>query len=357
MKNYSQFQPDDFVQDPYFRKWALGELPPEDHFWATWQATHPEQEEILEQAKSLVIALRIESAAAETSEIKDAIQQILDDIEPARELPLYRRPWIRMAASVALVVAIGLGIWRFQDFLPAITAENDSKARQLSGDQVIKATTVSKTVNLADGSRVVLEPSSRLTISGRFGQTNREVKLAGEAFFEVAKNPEKPFLVYSGNVVTKVLGTRFRIKAYESDANVSVAVQTGEVTVFKQKEGPNNHPALSDEIILTPNQQAIFVKADERLVKTLVEKPVLLSKVSTPQFLSFTETPIPQVFASLEKAYGVKIIFDAELLRHCNLTGTLTSGSFYEKLTLICETIQARYEIVDGQIVVYGKGC
>ncbi|GAB3936576.1 FecR family protein [Larkinella terrae] len=356
MKNYSQYQPDDFVQDPYFRKWALGELPPDDRFWTTWQATHPEQYEVLEQAKTLVIALRIESPTFDPQETESAIQQILAKTEISRHIPFYRLRWLQIAATILLISGLGYAFWLNREE----AAISQTSLVQRASDQPreeFNSSTVPKTVRLADGSTVVLEPASRLRILAGFGDTKREVQLAGEAFFEVAKNPEKPFLVYTGNVVTKVLGTSFRIKAYDTDANVSVAVRTGKVTVFKQKDQPESRASLSDEIILTPNQQAVFVKADERLVKTLVEKPVIVSKLPALQSFDFTETPIPQVFGALEKAYGVKMVFDPDLLKDCNLTGALTSGTFYEKLTLVCETIQARYEIVDGQVVIYGKGC
>ncbi|RRB07583.1 FecR family protein [Larkinella rosea] len=357
MKNYSHYQPDDFVQDPYFRKWALGQLPADDTFWTTWRATHPEQYDTLEQAKSLVVALRIESAPTDPAEVETAIAQILSGIEtPVFKPPFFQNRWVQFAAMLVVVAGIGYGFWwnGFPSGRPKTLSNRVDSEQQR---EEFNSTPSPKTIRLSDGSEVILEPASRLLIKTGFGNVKREVQLTGEAFFQVTKNPEKPFLVYTGNVVTKVLGTSFRIKAYDADANVSVAVRTGKVTVFKQTAGQATRPTLSDEIILTPNQQAVFVKADDRLVKTLVEKPVMLSKPADNQPLEFSETPIPTVFSSLEKSYGVKMIFDPDLLKDCNLTGTLTNGSFYEKLTLVCETIQARYEVVDGQVVIYGRGC
>ena len=212
-------------------------------------------------------------------------------------------------------------------------------------------------VLLPDGSRVTLEPSSQLLIGKAFGKSRREVFLTGEAFFEVARNATKPFMVYTGKMVTKVLGTSFRIKAYATDSSMLVSVRTGRVTVFRQGTHPDKSPSLVEQVILLPNQQAVFVKAENRLVKTLVSKPiVLLKKEQLPSF-NFVETAIPEVFTALDNAYGIRIIFDNELLAECNLTASLENITLFEQLDLICETIQARYEVVDGQIIVYGKGC
>lgn len=110
-------------------------------------------------------------------------------------------------------------------------------------------------------------------------------------------------------------------------------------------------------MILTPNQQALYVKADHQLIKTIVQNPVKLHEPTKFRNFNYSEAPIPQVLVELEEAYGVKIIFDEEQLKHCNLTAKLTSEPLFEKLALICETIQAHYEVLDGQIVVDSRGC
>lgn len=356
MKTYLTYRTEDFVQDLYFRKWALGELPPADRFWETWQNTHPEQYEILEKAKSMVIALRIAVPATDPAEVQDAIGRILAETGTERKLFSYRPSLLPIAASVILL--LGLAYWfvdRAQHAGAGYTAASSSHQSNPE-KQEINDSESARVITLPDSSRVTLESHSSLRISSHFGKRQREVYLTGAAFFDVKRNPEQPFIVYSGKVITKVLGTSFRIKAYESDANVSVGVQTGKVTVFRQAAGEAN-PMLSEEVLLTPNQQAVFVKKEEKFVKTLVEKPVILSTERVGSRLDFTEAPIPHVLNALEQAYGVQIIFDTERLKDCNLTGSLSEGSLYDKLDIVCETIQAGYKVMDGQVVIDGKGC
>jgi transmembrane sensor len=348
MKNYTNYELEDFVQDTYFRKWVLGKLAHDDTFWQTWQVAHPKQYEVIEQARILVIAFQCDDMATNPEEVRSAIDSILADSK-VYPLRAYYQSWAwKIVASLLLVTGIGFWYFSHQDkVLPEQTSY--SKAE-------ININSSPRTFRLSDGTMVTLSPKSQLRIDNQFGKSKREVYLNGEAFFHVSRNAEKPFYVYTGNVVTKVLGTSFSIKAFSSDENVSVAVHTGKVTVFKQKSSAYAPHALSEEIILVPNQQAVYQKTGDRLIKTLVENPLVLEQIERNVF-DFTDTPIPQVLYELEKAYGVKMVFDEELLRDYNFTARLTNEPLFEKLNLVCETIQARYEVADGQIVIYGKKC
>ncbi|GAB3503780.1 FecR family protein [Emticicia fontis] len=357
MKNYLNYQIEDFVQDPYFRRWVLGKLSPEDRFWEVWQTTHPEREEMLEKARSMVIALQINPVADDPEEIQNAIEAILAETVDKKTLPFYARHKWAVAASVMLIAGLAT-YWYYNQKTIVPLAGSEAPAIESTIDpKEINISKTGKTVTLSDGSRVILEGNSSLRIGQEFGQSKREVYLTGEAFFQVSKNADKPFLVYSGKVVTKVLGTSFRIKAYEQDADVSIDVRTGKVTVFKQSDKSQMEPLRSEEIILTPNQQAVFVKKEDKFVKTLVEKPAVLNNTNVKNRFEFSETPIIEVLSTLEELYGVKIIYDADRLKDCNLTGSLNDGSFYDKLSIVCETIQATYKVMDGQVVIDGKGC
>jgi ferric-dicitrate binding protein FerR (iron transport regulator) len=356
MKNYLNYQIEDFVQDPYFRRWVLGKLPPEDRFWEVWQTTHPKREEMIEKAKSMVIALQINPADENSEEIKNAIEAILSETVDKKPLSFYARNIWAIAASVMLIAGL-TGYWYFSQKTAMPTVSTETHALEAIDQKEINVGKTAKTITLSDGSQVILEGNSSLQIGKEFGQNKREVYLNGEAFFQVTKNADKPFLVYSGKVVTKVLGTSFRIKAYEQDDDVSVDVRTGKVTVFKQLDKTQTEPLRSEEIILTPNQQAVFVKKEDKFVKTLVEKPAVLNKENARNRFEFSETSIIEVLSTLEELYGVKIIYDADRLKDCNLTGSLNDGSFYDKLTIVCETIQATFKVMDGQVVIDGKGC
>jgi ferric-dicitrate binding protein FerR (iron transport regulator) len=213
-------------------------------------------------------------------------------------------------------------------------------------------------LHLIDGSRVILQNDSRISYAPQFVGAVREVYLSGEAFFEVVKDPARPFVVHANELVTKVLGTSFTIKAYETEEQVSVEVRTGKVSVALDSDAKIRQKATHRElegVVLTPNQKIVFSRLDIRMTKLLVAQPVVTALA--PAAFNFEDTPATEVFAALEKAYSVDIVYDEDLWRRCPLTAAFTNEPLFEKLNTICKAIEAEYEVIDGQIVVYGKGC
>lgn len=352
MNKIENYQLDDFVQDLFFRKWVLGKLPSENQFWENWLKIHPEKKAIVEEAKSLVIASQIEENEVPSQQIQDEITAILYRTEP-KSKRLYTQTWFRVAASVALFISMAWFYTKSDFYLQ----KNTDKHRFSKATETENNDSKPLSLYLSDGTTVTLKKGSKLQVANDFGIQTRTVLLTGEAFFEVKKDPLHPFLVYAGGIVTKVLGTSFNIRAYNNETKTLVAVRAGQVTVYQEEKTNSRNQVHPEQILLTPNQQVIFEKKEEKLVKTLVEKPVILLPNIENDSFEYNETPIPKVFHQLEKSYGVKIVFDADLLANCNLTATFSTEPLYDKMDIICETIQARYEIADGQIVIYAKGC
>ena len=184
----------------------------------------------------------------------------------------------------------------------------------------------------------------------------REVDLVGEAFFEVKKDPDRPFLVYTDEIVTRVLGTSFTVRNYPADVRVSV--KTGKVSVLKDSNSgdPQEANGTVEGVILTPNQQVVYARQEKKMTKSLVEDPNVLTPVAKQEF-EFTDASVAAVFQSIKDAYGVEIVYDEQVLADCHLTASLTDVSLHDKLSLICKAINATYAIIDSHIVIYGKGC
>jgi type II secretory pathway component GspD/PulD (secretin) len=108
---------------------------------------------------------------------------------------------------------------------------------------------------------------------------------------------------------------------------------------------------------LIPNQKAVFEKEEELLIKTLVDTPVSLDDSPINTGLAFEETKISEVFNRLEGMYGIKIGFDKDVFSKCTVTAHFNSENLYQKLDIICEIVRAKYEIVDGEIMIFGNGC
>jgi hypothetical protein len=212
-------------------------------------------------------------------------------------------------------------------------------------------------VTLEDGSTVILEPGSKIEYNEQFA-TCREVYLSGDAFFDVVKDPAYPFYVHANEITTKVLGTSFRVKANESEMEIVVAVKTGKVTVFAKSATDDAQTRSLQQITLTPNQQAIYKRAEHVVVKKIVEKPRMINTQAVLKD-SYVNEPVVSILEALGKSYGVEIRFGREALRSCTLTSDIIEGEgLYEQLDIICNALGGTYRMEeDASIAIEANGC
>ncbi|SOD92671.1 FecR family protein [Spirosoma fluviale] len=358
LRDFSSYEIEDFAFDETFQHWVLEPDSPHREFWEKYIASHPQQTDKLLAARALVVELKNNPASATDNDLAPVIWRNIQ----ARIIPVRRigwQPWGRwqVAASVSLLLLLGAGLWwQFNQSTtnPSLVLSKFSTNERLLEE--VNRTENTIRIHLHDGTVVSLAKDSRLTYPRTFDGRQRVVYLSGEAFFEVTKNPDQPFLVYANETVTKVLGTSFRIKAYANAPKVVVAVRTGRVSVFARNDFESS-PATTQPngVVLTPNQQAVFSRQEAQLQKTLVEQPVLLATPAEQPSFNFDNTPIGAVFAVLEKAYGVDIVYDETLFASRTLTVSLEDESLYEKLDVICKTVGVSYQIIDTQVIIERK--
>jgi ferric-dicitrate binding protein FerR (iron transport regulator) len=350
--NYNNFDIEDFIHDAFFREWVLNNTPDSKRFWEAWLLQNPDKKETIETAKTLVQSLDIKEIPLNAAEIERGIANILHSVKAERTLvvPFYKRSWFRMAATIALLVTAGF--WWFNN---SYSDQNNGKTTAYT-EGVKNNEDKPLTVTLPDGSTVILQKNSEIHYAKTFDSRLREVQFKGEGLFDVVENPHKPFVVYSGAVVTKVLGTSFIVKAFDKDNKVTVNVIRGKVSVTALTKQQDKQVA-KPEVILTPNQKAVFSKNEDLLEQTLADAPIAIPSKDTLQQLSFEETPVKDIFASIEKNYNVDIVFDEKTLKNCALTTVIGDETLYEELNLICKIIGASYQVVGVQVIVSGKAC
>lgn len=219
----------------------------------------------------------------------------------------------------------------------------------------------SETIILPDKSAITLQPASTLHYPRKFTGTAREVYLEGTAFFNVTKNPNQPFFVYYNKVVTKVLGTSFEVGTNDRTGDVEVSVKSGRVQVFENSKLVEEHDKTASVIVM-PNQKAIYKSSQGIFESTLVEhpQPVKLSNdpssVKSSSFV-FEQAKLSSIFKLLEEVYAVSIVVENETIYNCVFSGDLLQQDLFEKLKVICLTINADYEINETKILIKGKGC
>lgn len=373
MKEYEKYNAIELASDESFLKWVKypGVFAETDGFWKMWLERNPEKRKEVEEARQLILSVIEEHQYIPSDdkqrEVFMRLQKSIESItvvNPTKEKNISKVSYFKISSSrgvkltatlVCLAVAFFLGWWFKERDLTNGVLGNDKGELEI----VINNSTSTKSIVLGDGSSIILKPNSTLQYPIVFNADHREVKLSGEAFFEIAKDQKRPFLVYADKIITKVLGTSFTIRAFENEKNVSVKVSTGKVSVFTEsdvKANQNKKNAQLEGIILVPNQQVIFSRAESKIVKSLVDNPAILGSTSSIGFV-FHDTPLKTVFEQLEKAYGVDIVFDQDVMANCFLNASLEEMPLFDKMRLICKGINAHYEVIDTHIVVTGKGC
>lgn len=273
-----------------------------------------------------------------------------------------RKIIFRWAAAAAILAGIGLGVYSiFSPTKQPFAYEQGKEQNKLA--ELINTSSKTKELQLEDGTVIILQPFSKLAYPAKFSSDKREVYLEGEAFFNVTKNPAKPFLVHSGNLVTQVLGTSFTIKPDKETNQIIVSVKTGRVAVFEdtKKMALNNEQKKNNGIIITPNQKVVYDESSRHFTTSLVEnpEPVLTeaTKNSTSASFTFDETTLTTVLERVGKFYAVEILVENENIYQCRFTGNISGQSLYDQLSAICQATNHQYEIKGTKILIKGKGC
>lgn len=225
------------------------------------------------------------------------------DLEKSKsQKRLYMRRWMQYAAIITLVVLTASGIY----FL---------KSSNSGSEMLLAAATegIIKEVTLPDGSKVWLNNGSTLKYPKDFSETERKVYLDGEAYFEVSKNREKPFIAESDAMRIRVLGTHFNLKT-------SKRLQTAEATLIEgeiEVRGNNNEGM----IILNPGQRAEINKSTRRMIVKQVDAK--FDAVWHDNLIPFEKADIFTITKALERFYGVKIILSPDIRSDKTYSGVL----------------------------------
>lgn len=251
--------------------------------------------------------------------------------------------------AVAFLVYNKLGVTA-RAVIADASREEYSDMRSVSNDN-----TKPLKFSLPDGSKITLSPESSLRYSASFTAAKREVFLEGEAFFEVERDIRRPFLVYTSDLTTKVLGTCFRVKAYEGEKETTVTVKTGKVSVQANVSG-GKQSKQHRAVILTPNEQAVYHPGEIVPQKKIVQKPEVILPEPTLE-THFTNTPVVTILKSLMENYGIEIKYDSVALAKCTLTSDMSEEGFYEQISILCNALGAEYHVAENAVIINATGC
>ena len=180
---------------------------------------------------------------------------------------------------------------------------------------------------LSDGTRVWLNADSELEYPVEFVKKERIVKLSGEAYFEVAPNPEQPFIVEAGGIQTRVLGTSFNIQAYRNEKSVYTTLLTGSIRVVVADGG--------ESVLLTPGHEAFWEKGSGAIQVEAVDAEDAIAW-RYGNFI-FEEEDIEVVMRMLARWYEVEFVFDGGRKERHTFSGRMSKD---ESLDSVLETLE-----------------
>lgn len=232
----------------------------------------------------------------------------------------------KYAAMVLLVIGIGF---------TAVKLYNINSLNKVYASSTEQA----KEVILPDGSKVFLNADSYISYPKNFSSKERRVSLKGEAFFDVTKNPEKPFIIESNNAEVKVLGTSFNVNAKLPEHEILVFVKTGLVQLSRIDD-------QDEKILINPGD--VGKLTNEKIEKVKNEDENILSW-KTKEII-FKEDNMKEVIDVLNKTYNTNIKCDDESILNLNYTSTFRNQDIDSILNIIClthnlKTVQADNEI------------
>jgi ferric-dicitrate binding protein FerR (iron transport regulator) len=247
------------------------------------------------------------------------------------------RPLLAVAASVLLLVC---AFWFYN------TRINNKPAGTLALIENRTAPGQKKKIDLPDGTVVTFNASSSLRIAGNFGDEKREVYLDGEAFFDVKRNPQKPFIVHTGKVATQVLGTHFNVSAYVNDANITVSLVQGKVQVDM-----NDDP--SKRIILDPGKQMTYSKTDGQAhVTDFITEDITGWKANK---LVFNYDSWTDAAKKLSRWYGTPVQLEDSTLLRCKLKGTFDNIPLSKVMEQIKMVSDISWKMQGNTMIISGK--
>ena len=237
-------------------------------------------------------------------------------------------PW-KWAAAIVLPICIAFFTYYLVDSSQTVGAPFIVKADK--GDKA--------TIELPDGTNVVLNSASQLSYLNNFGENVRRVQLNGEAYFKVAHDEKRAFIVQVGDLEVKVLGTSFNVSAYEDAKDVTVVLLEGKVGVYAQKM---SH-------IMKPGDKIEYNKATHKITATQVHPTDYIEWTKGNMY--FEKESLENIMKTLSRIYDVEIRFDSNKLPNEYFTGTIPGGGIQNALNILMLTSPFYYEM-DGSVIV-----
>jgi transmembrane sensor len=337
---YNQYDIEDFLVDKDFIRWVKKKNGEPSSFFQTWLNSNPPNKEKALIARELLLSLKAEYLEGNQEEFYTVMSNLMHS-NHSNDQKYVSRPsepniWWRWAAIIVMAFSISFVIHDFKQ-----KSEKAEIINEINFITKINPAGQRSQIQLPDGSVVFLNASSKLVYADNFGKSNRDLDLVGEAFFEVRKNSQLPFLVNTGNIYTKALGTSFNIKAVSPYDEVAVTLVTGKVEIGHLTS------TLLSKAVLEPGEKLI-ARADEIRKTNLSDNDIAWKD----GVIIFEKASLEHVVQTLQQWYGVNIKVENAPESKWRYSGKFKNNSLEIVLERMSYTEHFKYEIMNDFVTI-----
>lgn len=358
---------EDLLADESFVQYCKQDSPADMAKWESYLRAYPEQATLVEEAKSRFLSLFDAMAMADLTDQEELLKNRLGAADPA--------PVIRMQTTgkrdrgnifpAILTITVGIAallLLAAGTYLFFAGRQSKSDPRTFAAAYGEK-----KNLQLPDGSVVILNAGSKISIPDNFGVHTRDIYLKGEAFFDVKHNKALPFIVHTADMDVKALGTAFNVKAYPADKMTEASLVRGLVEVTLKKD-------QNQKVLLHPNQkiqwkqeredkkgQLTGLQNDKKMIPlstgnliqqlTKTDSDDIKEIAWTENKLVFADESFAEIASQLERWYGVKLEFMNDEIRQYRFTGIFEKEEIAAVLSFLKESRSFNFEIEKGEMV------
>jgi len=261
-------------------------------------------------------------------------------------------------------------------FLFYFSGKNPDITTQLTFSELIVPMGSRAQFKLSDGTAITLNAGSTLKYDSRFGVSDRIVELEGEAYFKIAPDKERPFIVKTSHLNVLATGTAFNVKAYSVDKTIETTLVEGSVSIEEV-----THEKISQISILKPNQKLTFFKEDSTIVNEMVIKEekvknsvqplpsqkvkevsrIVTENVNVEPLISwkgsrwiFEKQSLDEIATELERKFDVQIVFESEELKTFRFTGILLAEPIEQVLQVMSVSAPINFKL-KGRVVTLSE--
>lgn len=353
MVDRSLFNVEDFLVDNTFQLYCAGTDKLCIAYWENYIQQHPEQEVVIKEAKRLYVIL-----SGNKKPLNRQMETLKNNMELSNKTLVSNRHskylWIKIAAAILLLLAAGI-FYRSSIKEKSVNQEPVTSFATKGGER--------KRITLTDGSVILLNARSSLTVKECFNDSRREVNLVGEAYFDVVHNDKKPFQVHTSDFDINVLGTSFNVKAYPEEETSEAVLIKGLIVMESKGKGSS--------ITMKPSQKVTFYKKRQPVEAT---RPTRARALQTPEIiinhytklndsiiaevawtqdrLEISDQSFMDIKGVLERWYDVEINFTDKEVEKYRFTASFLSENIEQALLALQKAEHFKYEINGKQITI-----